>query len=138
MTERELRGLAAAGGVAVGRAVVLRDPDPEPEGEGGPDEEARAVDALRRVAEDLDETAERLRRIGMEDEAEILETNRLMAERFRFLDRESAKPAMQYARRRSITPSSWPPCRIRCSPRARPMPGSWAGERRVCSAARRL
>ena len=51
MTERELRGLAAAGGVAVGRAVVLRDPDPEPEGEGGPDEEARAVDALRRVAE---------------------------------------------------------------------------------------
>ena len=80
MTERTLSGLAAAGGVAVGRAVVFRDLGPEPEGEGGPEEEARAVDALRRVAEDLGQTAERLRTTGMEDEAEILETNRLMAE----------------------------------------------------------
>jgi phosphoenolpyruvate-protein kinase (PTS system EI component) len=79
MSERELRGLGAAGGVAVGRALVVRDAEPEPDGGGGPAEAARASAAMARLAEELGETADRLRRMGMTDEAEILEANRLMA-----------------------------------------------------------
>jgi phosphoenolpyruvate-protein kinase (PTS system EI component) len=80
MTERELRGLSAAGGVAVGRALLLRDDLPEAEGSGGEEAQRRAVDALAAVAAELGRSAERLRTEGRGDEAEILESNRLMAE----------------------------------------------------------
>jgi phosphoenolpyruvate-protein phosphotransferase len=80
MTERELLGLPAAGGVAVGRALVLRDVEAEANGSGGEVEQRRAVEALARVAAELGESAEQLRSEGRLDEADILETNRLMAE----------------------------------------------------------
>ncbi len=80
MTERELLGLSAAGGVAVGRALLLRDEAPAEQGDGGPEEQRRAAQALSEVAAELGRSAERLRAEGRVDEAEILESNRLMAE----------------------------------------------------------
>ena len=77
MTERELLGLPAAGGVGVGRALVLRDFEADANGSGGPEE---ALDALARVAAELGATAERLRAEGRAEEADILEANQLMAE----------------------------------------------------------
>jgi phosphoenolpyruvate-protein kinase (PTS system EI component) len=73
MNERELRGLAASGGVAVGRAWVRPEPEPDA-GDGDP------LAALDRVADELGRTADRLRTDGLAAEAEILEANRLMAE----------------------------------------------------------
>jgi phosphoenolpyruvate-protein kinase (PTS system EI component) len=73
MNEHELRGLAASGGVAVGRAWIERDPEPD-YGDGDP------LAALDRIADELGRTADRLRSDGLSDEAEILEANRLMAE----------------------------------------------------------
>jgi phosphoenolpyruvate-protein kinase (PTS system EI component) len=73
MSERELRGLAASGGVAIGRALVWNDAEPVA-GEGDP------LAALEAVAAELARAADRLRTAGLETEAEILETNRLMAE----------------------------------------------------------
>jgi phosphoenolpyruvate-protein kinase (PTS system EI component) len=80
MNERELNGLAAAGGVAVGRALVLDDPEPAARGDGGPAEQARALEALERVAAQLGRLARRLRSAGRAEDAEILEANHLMAE----------------------------------------------------------
>jgi phosphoenolpyruvate-protein kinase (PTS system EI component) len=80
MTERELRGLSAAGGVAVGRALLLREAVPAAEGVGSEEEQRRAGQALSDVAAELGRSAERLRAAGRVDEAEILEANRLMAE----------------------------------------------------------
>ncbi len=80
MRERVLRGLAAAGGVAVAEAFVLRDAEPNETGDGGEHERERALDALGAVAEEFGRAAARLRVEGLADEAEILETNRLMAE----------------------------------------------------------
>ncbi|HMJ00506.1 MAG TPA: putative PEP-binding protein [Gaiellaceae bacterium] len=80
MSERELLGLSAAGGVAVGRALILRDEHPVAQGEGGEEEQRRAARALSDVAAELGRAAERLRTAGRVDEAEILEANRLMAE----------------------------------------------------------
>jgi phosphoenolpyruvate-protein phosphotransferase len=77
MTERELLGLPAAGGVAVGRALVLRDVEADANGSGGAEE---ALDALARVAADLGKVAARLRAEGRVEEADILEANQLMAE----------------------------------------------------------
>jgi phosphoenolpyruvate-protein kinase (PTS system EI component) len=74
MSERELRGLAASGGVAIGRALVWHDEDPAAAGAGDP------IAALDTVAAELARGAERFRDAGLEDEAEILETNRLMVE----------------------------------------------------------
>ena len=73
MSERELRGLAASGGVAIGRALVWRDAAPTV-GEGDP------LAALDAVAAELARGAARFRAAGLDDEAEILETNKLMAE----------------------------------------------------------
>jgi phosphoenolpyruvate-protein kinase (PTS system EI component) len=73
MSEHELRGLAASGGVAVGRAWIERDPEPG-SGDGDP------LAALDRVADELGRAADRLHADGLADEAEILEANRLMAE----------------------------------------------------------
>jgi phosphoenolpyruvate-protein kinase (PTS system EI component) len=80
MSGTVLRGLAAAGGVAVGRALVLREPEPEANGSGGPAAQKAALAALSRVAAELGHAAERLRVAGRDDEAEIFDANRLMAE----------------------------------------------------------
>jgi len=74
MSERELRGLAASGGVAIGRALVWHDEEPAAAGAGNP------IAALDTVAAELARSAERFRGAGLEDEAEILETNKLMVE----------------------------------------------------------
>jgi multiphosphoryl transfer protein len=71
MSERELRGLAASGGIAIGRALIWREPAAA---EGDP------LAALKTVADALGRAAERLRGTGLVEEAEILETNRMMAE----------------------------------------------------------
>jgi phosphoenolpyruvate-protein kinase (PTS system EI component) len=73
MSERELRGLAASGGLAIGRALVWHDAEPVA-GEGDP------LAALDAVAAELARGAERFRAAGLEDEAGILETNKLMVE----------------------------------------------------------
>ncbi len=73
MSERELRGLAASGGVAIGRALVWHDAEPAT-GDGDP------LAALDTVAAELARGADRLRATGLEDEADILETNKLMVE----------------------------------------------------------
>jgi phosphoenolpyruvate-protein kinase (PTS system EI component) len=73
MSERELRGLAASGGVAIGRALVWRDAEPT-SGVGDP------LAALDAVAAELARGAARFRSAALDDEAEILETNMLMAE----------------------------------------------------------
>ncbi len=80
MSGTVLRGLAAAGGVAVGRALVLREVEPEMNGHGGPAAQESALAALARVAAELGGTAERLRAAGRIDEAEIFEANQMMAE----------------------------------------------------------
>jgi phosphoenolpyruvate-protein phosphotransferase len=80
MSEHELLGLPAADGVAVGRALVLRDVEVDAGGSGGEAEQQRALEALSRVAAELGETAERLRAEGHVEDAEILEANALMAE----------------------------------------------------------
>ena len=51
--ERVLRGLAAAGGVTVAEAFVLRDAEPDGSGSGGVEERDRALEALADVAEEL-------------------------------------------------------------------------------------
>ena len=73
MTERELRGLGASGGVAIGRALVWQD-DESAAAAGDP------LAALDAIAADLAAAAERFRAVGLDDEAEILETNRLMVD----------------------------------------------------------
>jgi multiphosphoryl transfer protein len=73
MSERELRGLAASGGVAIGHALVWHDAEPA-SGEGDP------LAALDAVAAELARGAERFRAAGLADEADILETNKLMVE----------------------------------------------------------
>jgi phosphoenolpyruvate-protein kinase (PTS system EI component) len=74
MSERKLRGLAASGGVAIGRALVWHDEDPAAAEAGDP------IAALDAVAAELTRAAERFRDAGLADEAEILETNKLMVE----------------------------------------------------------
>ncbi|MDP9303641.1 MAG: hypothetical protein M3O92_03955, partial [Actinomycetota bacterium] len=73
MSERELRGLAASGGVAIGHALVWHDAEPAT-GDGDP------LAALDAVAAELARGADRFRAAGLEDEADILETNKLMVE----------------------------------------------------------
>jgi phosphoenolpyruvate-protein phosphotransferase len=81
MSPLVLRGLAAAGGVAVGRALVVRDLEPpEADGAGGEAEQDRAVAALGLVADELSRLAQLARTAGRSEEAEILEANRLIAE----------------------------------------------------------
>jgi phosphoenolpyruvate-protein phosphotransferase len=81
MSRRVLRGLAAAGGIAVGRAFVVRDSEPaQTEGTGGEAEQERAVAALGLVADELSRLAQAARAAGRAEEADILEANRLIAE----------------------------------------------------------
>src|SRR6478609_5179845 len=82
MSARELRGVAAAPGVAVG--VVRRLAAVGPSGEEVPPERRaaerdRALAALERAARDLEALAERLTREGRPDDAEIVATGALMA-----------------------------------------------------------
>jgi phosphoenolpyruvate-protein kinase (PTS system EI component) len=58
----------------------VRDAPPTPTSSGGPDQERLALAALADVAADLAAAAESLRVRGLEEEGEILETTRLMAE----------------------------------------------------------
>jgi phosphoenolpyruvate-protein kinase (PTS system EI component) len=80
VTERRIRGLAASSGVASGEAAVVRDAPPTPTSSGGPEQERLALAALADVAADLGAAAESLRARGLDEEGEILETTRLMAE----------------------------------------------------------
>lgn len=75
MSERELHGLVVSGGVAVGPAFVLEEPAAAEN--GGPE---AALAALARIADELGRTGERLAAHGRGTEAEIIESNRLMAE----------------------------------------------------------
>jgi phosphoenolpyruvate-protein kinase (PTS system EI component) len=79
VTARELGGVAASGGVAVGRARLLDDEMRE-RGDGGPEERDRALRALSEEADELGRRAATLRAEGLEAEADILEANRMMAE----------------------------------------------------------
>ena len=79
MIERRLAGVAAAGGIAVGRALVLDEPPPADEGTGGPEQRDRAVIGLAKAAGELAFSARRLREQGFDDEAEILEASAQMA-----------------------------------------------------------
>jgi phosphoenolpyruvate-protein kinase (PTS system EI component) len=80
VNELVLQGLPAARGIAVGHALVFRDPPPAPEGPGGPDEQKRVLVALTRVAAELGYAADRLRARDLADEAEILEACSLIAQ----------------------------------------------------------
>ena len=71
-----LRGLGASPGVAVGRALVVR----EAAASVAPPDVGAALAALAQAAAELNAAAADLRRTGLADEAEILETNCLMAE----------------------------------------------------------
>ena len=71
-----LHGLGASPGVAVGRAVVIRDVVAST----APPDRSVALAALDQAAAELGRAAESLRNSGLADEAEILEANRLMAE----------------------------------------------------------
>jgi phosphoenolpyruvate-protein kinase (PTS system EI component) len=79
MSERAMRGLAAAPGVAVGRVQLLDEAGPDAPFEGHARERERALGALEAEASELDARAERLRADGLEGEADILIANRLMA-----------------------------------------------------------
>ena len=76
MARSVLHGLGASPGIAVGRAVVVRDV----EASTAPPDQAAALAALEQAAAELGRAAEGLREAGLADEAEILEANRLMAE----------------------------------------------------------
>ena len=68
MARTVLQGLGASPGIAVGRAIVVREA------------QSVALAALDQAAAELARAAESLRNSGLADEAEILEANRLMAE----------------------------------------------------------
>jgi multiphosphoryl transfer protein len=73
MNEDVLRGLAASGGIAVGPAWIRLDP-------GADADDGDPLAALDQVAAELGHAAARFRSEGLSEEADILETNRLMAE----------------------------------------------------------
>lgn len=79
--DRALRGISASGGVAIGPVIVMPDAATD-QGRGGGNDESgeQAIAALRQVGLELRASAESLRRLGWEAEAEILDTNRMMSE----------------------------------------------------------
>ena len=80
MSEREIGGLAASPGVAVGRVLLLDVSTGEDTPHRGAEIETEAaLAALDAVAGELGARAERLRTDGLKAEAEILDANRLMA-----------------------------------------------------------
>jgi phosphoenolpyruvate-protein kinase (PTS system EI component) len=68
----ELRGLAASAGIAIGRALLWPELVAATDGD--------ALEALARVGEEVGRSAARLRELGLVEEAEILEANRLMTD----------------------------------------------------------
>jgi phosphoenolpyruvate-protein kinase (PTS system EI component) len=81
VTRTVIRGLRASGGIAVGRVALLDDAiAPTVDGGGGDAEVERALAALAAAALELEQAAVRLRRAGLEAEAEIVETTRMLAE----------------------------------------------------------
>ena len=80
MTQKLLHGVAASGGLAMGSAVIVTDPEYGRPGDGGPWERLQALDALARLAEELALQAATAREEGRLDEADILMTNRLIVE----------------------------------------------------------
>jgi phosphoenolpyruvate-protein kinase (PTS system EI component) len=83
MSERVLRGVSAAPGVATGKAIVLDRPPPLAQTAIAPAararESQRAKFALQAAANELEDVASRLREGGRNDEADIVETGVLMA-----------------------------------------------------------
>jgi len=83
MGEVVLRGVSAAPGVAVGKAIVLDRPGNLARKAIAPAERSREAErarsALQAAAADLDDVASRLRESGRNDEADIVETGVLMA-----------------------------------------------------------
>jgi phosphoenolpyruvate-protein kinase (PTS system EI component) len=77
--ERRLQGVAGSDGIVIGPAYLLADVDVHRGGAGGPAEQRRAREALEQAAARLGAASEHLRAAGHHDEAEILETSRLMA-----------------------------------------------------------
>jgi phosphoenolpyruvate-protein kinase (PTS system EI component) len=100
VSELVLQGLPAAGGIAVGRALVFRDPPPPRQGPGGPDEQDRVLLALAKVTAELGYAAERLRARDLADEAEILEACSLIAQ-----DPDLREAALEAAATRSAEAS---------------------------------
>jgi phosphoenolpyruvate-protein kinase (PTS system EI component) len=81
VTRTVIRGHGAAGGIAVGDVVLFQDSVAETAVAGGGfGEVERALAALAAVAAELERAAGRLRRAGLEAEAEIVETTRMLAE----------------------------------------------------------
>lgn len=81
MTRAVLRGLAASGGIAVGSVARLEEVDARTgEHGGGPAEAERALGALAAAAAELGGAAARLRTAGLDQEAEIVDTTRMLAE----------------------------------------------------------
>jgi phosphoenolpyruvate-protein kinase (PTS system EI component) len=81
MSQRRLRGLSAADGIALGFAAVVPDIAAQNRTHAGARVEAeRALGALAAIADELEGWAELARAEGRDDEADILEANRLMAE----------------------------------------------------------
>lgn len=79
--DQALRGVSASGGVALGPVIVMPDAEADEAGGGGGDASGElAIAALRQVGLELRASAESLRRLGWEAEAEILDTNRMMSE----------------------------------------------------------
>ena len=76
MSEQELHGIVVSPGVVVGPAFIPVDPVVSAD-TGSP---GAALAALRRVVAELGATEQRLAAQGLDTEAEILATNRLMAE----------------------------------------------------------
>jgi phosphoenolpyruvate-protein kinase (PTS system EI component) len=80
-SERVLRGIPAADGFVEGVVTVPSTATPNPAtGVGGRRARRDALDALQRVGRELAAVAESMRTLGWPAEAEILETNRLMAD----------------------------------------------------------
>lgn len=81
--ERALEGVSAAPGIAIGPAMLLDHPPGGDERRvpltSRPAEIQLALDALRGASTELEGIADGLRRVGRDDEADIVETGMLMA-----------------------------------------------------------
>ncbi|MGE3908201.1 MAG: putative PEP-binding protein [Chloroflexota bacterium] len=84
--EKQHQGVGAADGISVGPAHLLVEVTVPAGGTGGPEEQARAAQALQAVAAQLGQASARLRRDGRHNEAEILDASQLMAEDPSLLD----------------------------------------------------